>query len=141
VLHHDGRWTHEGIPLHNRRLREAFDRPVRYLPEEGKYVVQLAHFRGEIVLEEAAFFVRDIDVEKGEIALSDRSREVLDVDSLVASPIDGALLCRVKRDLHPEGLRARFQHAAQAELLHAVEETAAGHILRIGGARVPLPEL
>lgn len=139
VLHHDGRWTHEGIPLHNRRLRETFDRSVRYLPEEGKYVVQLAHFRGEIVLEEAGFFVRDVDVDKGEIALSDRSREVLDVDSLVASPIDGALLCRVKRDLHPDGLIARFQHAPQAELLHAVEDTPAGYFLQIGGLRFSLP--
>jgi len=47
----------------------------------------------------------------------------------------------VKRDLHPDGLCARFQHAAQAELLHAAIETAAGPVLRIGGARVLLPDL
>ena len=33
VLHHDGSWTHEGVPLLNRRLRAAFDRAVRYLPD------------------------------------------------------------------------------------------------------------
>ena len=33
VRHHDGRWTHEGIPIQNDRLRSAFDRSVRYLPE------------------------------------------------------------------------------------------------------------
>ena len=40
-LHHDGRWTHEGQPIRNRRLREHFDRSVRWLPEERKYVVTL----------------------------------------------------------------------------------------------------
>jgi len=35
VLHHDGSWTHEGQPIEHRRLREAFDRGVRYLPGEG----------------------------------------------------------------------------------------------------------
>ena len=88
VLHHDGRWAHEGLPLKNRKLREAFDRSVRYLAEEGKYVVQLAHFRGQIELEEAGFFVRDFDSESGEIALSDRSREPLEVNSLGGGDYD-----------------------------------------------------
>lgn len=141
VLHHDGRWTHEGIPLRNRKLRETFDRSVRYLPDEGKYVVQLGHFRGEIEVEEAGFFVRDFDADSGEIALSDGSREPLAVRSLAVSPIDGALLCLVKRELHPQGLLARFHHAAQAELLHAVEEGPGGHVLPVRGERVPLPAI
>ena len=56
-LHHDGRWSHEGQPILNRRLREHFDKSVRYLPDEGKFVVTLRAFRGEIEVEEAAFFV------------------------------------------------------------------------------------
>ena len=139
VLHHDGRWTHERVPLKNRKLRETFDRSVRYLPDEEKYVVQLGHFRGEIELEEAGFFVRDFDGEKGEIALSDRSGEPLEVATLRVSPIDGAFLCLVKRDLQAGGLLARFHHAAQAELLHAVEECEAGLALRIRGELVILP--
>jgi hypothetical protein len=141
VLHHDARWTHEGTPLKNRKLREAFDRSVRYLPAEGKYVVQLAHFRGEIELEEAGFFVRDFDARSGEIALSDRSREPLEVASLCLSPIDAALLCVVKRDLHPQGLLARFYHAPQAELLHAVEDGPDGPALRVRGELQTLPDL
>nr|NIW35710.1 hypothetical protein [Gemmatimonadota bacterium] len=35
VLHHDGRWTHEGQPILNRKIREVFDRSVRFLPDEG----------------------------------------------------------------------------------------------------------
>jgi hypothetical protein len=140
-LHHDGRWTHEGQPILNRRLREHFDRSVRYLPDERKYVVTLRHFRGEIEVEEAAFFVRSFDAASGRIALSDRSEEALDPASLSLSPRDGALLCRVKRALAPEGLLARFMHGAHAALLQAVEERASGPALRIAGAWHTLPDL
>ena len=141
VLHHDASWRHEGQPIRNRRLREHFDRSVAYLPEEGKFVVRLGRFRGQIEVEEAAFFVRELDFERGELLLSDRTRDGLDPERLTSSPIDGALLCRVKRDLAPEGLLARFTHAAQAELFGAVEETEAGLRVRFGGRWLRLPEL
>ena len=153
MLHHDGRWTHEGVPLLNRRLREAFDRSVRYLPDEhhvdadggaavaGKYVVQLGHFRGEIEVEEAGFFVSEVDLASGGVRLSDRSWDRLEVARLEASPRDGALLCSVKRDLVPGGLRARFSHAAQAELLDAVRETRGRYVVRVAGSDEELPEL
>ncbi len=139
VLHHDGSWTHEGVPFRNARLRRAFDRAVRYLPDEAKYVVQLGRFRGEIEVEEAAFQVRSYDPESGLLGLSDGASEPLRVESLRPSPRDGALLCRVKHGLAPEGLPARFGHSAQAELLLAVEETARGPALRRAGALEPLP--
>jgi hypothetical protein len=141
VLHHDGRWTHEGIPLLNRKLRAAFDKAVRYLPEEDKYVVQLGRFRGEIELEEAGFFVRTFDAETGELALSDGTSEPLDPASLATSARDGALLCRVKRDLAEGGLLARFDHSAHAALLLAVEGEGEELTLRMAGARHPLPPL
>jgi hypothetical protein len=144
VLHHDGRWTHEGAPITNARLRRAFDRGVRFLPEEGGggvYVVQLGRFRGQIELEEAGFFVRSFDTASGRLSLSDASEEVLDVATLHASPRDGALLCRIKRDLRPEGLLARFHHAAQAELLNAVEEGPDGPGLALGTGFGRLPDL
>jgi hypothetical protein len=139
VLHHDGRFTHEGHPIANRKLRECFDRGVRFLPDEGKYVVQLAHFRGEVEIEEAGFFVRSFDEETGMLSLSDGDEERLAVASLRVSPIDGALLCTVKRALTGEGLPARFHHAAHAALLNAVAED--GEALRVGGVREPLPDL
>jgi hypothetical protein len=141
VLHHDGRWTHLRVPFLNRRLRQAFDRSVRYLPDEGRYVVQLGRFRGQIEVEEAAFFVREFDAASGRIRLSDGGEEPLDPASLRPSPRDGALLCSVKRDLEPRGLLARFDHAAQAELLLAVEEGEEGARLRLAGAWHPLPPL
>ena len=141
MLHHDGRWTHDGQPILHTRLREHFDRSVRYLAGERKFVVTLRHFRGEIVVEEAAFFVRAIELASGEIALSDGTREPLDVASLQLSLRDGALLCRVKRALAPEGLLARFTHGAQAELLAAIEPEGAGYALALGGRREPVPDL
>jgi hypothetical protein len=138
-LHHDGRWSHEGEPIRNRRLREHFDRSVRYLPDERKYVVTLRHFRGEIEVEEAAFFVRSFDAASGRIALSDGSEEPLDPASLSLSPRDGALLCRVKRALAPEGVLARFRQSAHAELLDAIEETPTGPALRLSGTLRPVP--
>jgi hypothetical protein len=141
VLHHDGGWTHEGQPITHAKLREHFDRSVVYLPDERKYVVTLRQFRGEITVEEAGFFVRSFEPETARIALSDRSEEILDPATLAPSPIDGALLCRVKRLFAPEGLLARFSHAAQAELLHAVDAAPSGMRLRVGGVWRRLPEL
>jgi hypothetical protein len=140
-LHHDGRWSHEGQPILNRRLREHFDRSVRYLPAERKYVVTLRHFRGEIEVEEAAFFVRSFDAASGRLALSDGSEETLEPGTLALSPRDGALLCRIKRALAPEGLLARFHHSAHAELMQAVEEQGGGLALRIAGELRRLPDL
>jgi hypothetical protein len=112
---------------------------VRFLPAEGVYVVQLGRFRGQIEVEEAGFFVREVDLARGTLRLSDGSVEALDVASLRPSRLDGAWLCTVKRALHPEGLPARFTHASQAELLGAVEEDGSGPRLRIAGRLRALP--
>ena len=142
VLHHDGRFTHEGVPILHPRLRAAFDRSVRYLPDEARFVVQIGRFRGQIEVEEAAFFVRDFDAATGSLSLSDATREALDPATLRLSPRDGALLCAVKRELAPpDGLVARFGHAAQAELLAAVEGPEDAPRLRLGGRSVALPPL
>ena len=139
ILHHDGAWTHEGVPFRNIRLREKFDRSVRYLPEEKAHVVQIGRFRGLIDVEEAGFFVRGLDPEHGTIELSDGSDEKLDVASLRPSARDGALLCQVKRELAPGGLPARFSHAAQAEFMNAISED--GEFVVLGGQEIPLPKI
>jgi hypothetical protein len=146
VLHHDGSWTHEGHPILNRRLREAFDRGVRFLPGEGAggedvFVVTLGYFRGQIEVEEAAFFVRSFDPEAGKIRLSDGSVELLDVGSLRTSPRDGALLCQIKPGLGSGELLARFSQSAQAEFLGVVEDAGEGPFVRIDGAMHRLPGL
>lgn len=141
VLHHDGRFSHEGEPIRHRKLREHFDRAVEYLADEQKFIVRLGHFRGQIEVEEAGFFVRSVELASGEIALSDGSRERLDVASLALSPLDGALLCRVKRGVVAAGLLARFSTSAQAELLMAVEEQGDRTVLRFGDIEADFPDL
>ena len=85
--------------------------------------------------------MRQFDAPSGRIRLSDGSDERLEVASLRSSPRDGALLCRVKRKLAPEGLLARFTQGAHAELMQAVEEGEGGLVLRIAGSLHPIPEL
>ena len=63
VLHHDGRFSHEGEPIRHRKLREHFERSVEYLADEQKFIVRLGHFRGQIEVEEAGFFVRTVELE------------------------------------------------------------------------------
>ena len=46
--------------------------------DEGKYVVQIGRYRGEIEVEEAGFFVREFDAEAGRVRLSDGATEPLD---------------------------------------------------------------
>lgn len=143
VLHHDGSWSHEGLPFRNRRLREKFDRSVRLLPGEGPggsdaHVIQIGRFRGLIDVEEAGFFVEDVDLAAGTVRLSDQSTDSLDVASLSLSERDGALLCRVKRDLVPAGVLARFSHRAQSEFMNAIDE--AGTSVEVAGRSVALPE-
>ncbi len=138
VLHRNGRFSHEGQPFANEKLRLLFERSVVYLPEEGVYVVQIGRFRGQVEVEEAGFFVRSVDAERGTLVLSDRSEEPLDVASLRPSPYDGAWLCTVKRQLVEGGLPARFSQSAQAELLLAAEEGPDGPALRLGGRLQPL---
>jgi hypothetical protein len=142
VLHRDGRFLHEGGPVTNRRLLAAFERGVRWLPAEGKYVVMLGHFRGQVDVEEAGFFVRGVDLDAGRVALSDGSQDRFELASLRASTLDpDVLLCTVKRDLTPYGVAARFTRSAQAELLVAVEEQEGALLLRVAGATHELPDL
>ena len=107
--------------------------------EAGRFVVQLGRFRGEIEVEEAAFFVRDFDAATGDLRLSDGSSEPLDPATLAVSPRDGAALCLVKRALAPAGLLARFRHAAWAELAAALDGPDDAPRLRLAGRSVPLP--
>lgn len=139
VLHHDARFSHDGAPIGNRKLREHFDRSVEYLPGERKYIIRLKHFRGEVEVEEAGFFVRDLNLQTGEVVLSDGTRESLDLTSLSTSKLDGALICRVKRALVSEGLPARFMHGPQSELLQAVEPEGEEFVIALGGERFAFP--
>lgn len=94
--------------------------------------MQVGRFRGQIDVEDTPFWVVSYDAADGCIELTDRTREPLDPDTLAPDP-DGALRCRVKQGRFP----ARFQHAAQALLLHAVEIEDGEPRIRAGDRRLP----
>jgi hypothetical protein len=118
--------------VRNVRLQRAFRRGVRFLEAEGVWVVQIGRFRGAIEVEDTALFVDLYDAESGLVWLSDGTREPLRAETLRAGP-DGAFGCEVR------GLRARFTHAAQAELLAHVEEAGGRLCVRVGARSVALP--
>lgn len=122
VLHRDGSWTHEGRPITNPRLRRLFDRSVRYLPDEDKFVVQVGRFRGQIEVEEAAFFVRATDLERGTVQLSDGSEEPLDPATLSVSDERASDEGGSPRRAGQDGRRAAPAHAPSGQ--HAAGEGA-----------------
>ena len=126
---------HEGVQVTHPHLFAAFLRGVRWLDEEDCFVIQLGQFRGQIEVEDVPFWVTGYDADRGELALTDHSREPLAADTLVADP-DEVLRCTVKGRF-----AARFSWRAQAELLATVDADHNGPFLRIGARSVRLPGL
>lgn len=118
------------------RLHAAFLRGVHWAEEEGVFVVQLGHFRGQIEVEDTPFWAIAYDPETGEVELTDRTREPLDPVSLTLDS-DGVLRCRVKAGRFP----ARFTRSGQAHVLDALELVGDRYVLRVGQERVPLRAL
>ena len=95
----------------------------------------------QVDVEEAGFFVRSVNFERGTVALSDQTEAPLALSTLRLSPLDEAWICTVKTELVDGGLPARFMHAAQSEVLNAVEEQGDALGVRLAGAWCALPEL
>ena len=136
-------WTHEGQPLLNRKMREVFDRSVRYLPARGT--------RASTSCRSAATAARSTSRRRASSCATSTRRRAACASRTARgaarrpppaplAPRRGAAV-PVKRDLVPEGLLARFDHAAQAELLLAIDETPDGMVLRMAGRSCPLPVL
>ena len=89
-----GSWTHEGV----RDPRIAGCAPPSTAAsatcaDEGVFVVQLGRFRGQIEVEEAAFFVRGFDAASGALALSDGERASRSIPRRCASRRATARCC------------------------------------------------
>ena len=104
---------------------------MRWSEPERTFIVQLAHFRGWLDVEDTAFFVEGYDAATGEIEISDRTREPLDPATLTSDP-DDAFRCTVKGRFP-----ARFTHAAQEHLLAAVEVDGDDVFIRAGARIAP----
>ena len=135
VLRRDGSFWHEGVPVTHPRLARALRAGVRWSEPEQTFIVQLAHFRGWLDVEDTAFFVESYDAATGEIEVSDRTREPLDAASLRADP-DDAIRCTVKGRF-----AARFTRGAHEHLLAAVEVDGEDVFVRAGPNRLAAPSL
>ena len=100
---------------------------MRFAEPEGVFVVQIGRFRGQIDVEDTAFWVTAYDAETGEVDLTDGSSEPLRSETLQTDE-DGVLRCTVKGRFP-----ARFTRAGQAHLLDHVEFRASGLVLRVAG--------
>jgi len=129
------RFRHEGQIVTHQRLHRVLLRGVRFLEEEGVFVVQVGPYRGQIEVEDTAFWVVAYDPESGEIELTDGSSERLEARTLSLDP-DDVLRCRVKGRFP-----ARFTHAGQAHLLDALELREGRPWLRVGAEWICLETL
>jgi hypothetical protein len=116
-------------------LHRGFLRGVRFLDDEGGFVVQVGHFRARIDVEDVPWWVVAYDEDNGEIQLTDGSRERLDPASLSLDP-DEVLRCQVK-----VRFAARFTRSGQAHLLNALDTDTNPPRLRAAGHLYPTPGL
>jgi hypothetical protein len=135
LLRRDGSFVHEGERVTHPRIHRALLRGVRFLEEEGVFVTTLGRFRGQIDVEDTAFFAVAFDPASGDIDLSDGTSEPLDLESLRLDA-DGVLRCQVKGRWP-----ARFTQTGQAHLLDRIEVRGEAVGLRTRGRWLPLPGL
>ena len=126
---------HEGVQVTHPKLYAAFLRGVRFLEEEGVFVVQLRHFRGQIEVEDTPWWIVSYDGDTGEIELTDHSHEPLQASSLRADS-DEVMRCTVKGRFP-----ARFTHAGQAMLLNELDVDSSPMRLRAGLDWLEVPAL
>ena len=115
------------------KLHRVLLRGVRFLEEEGVFVVQVGRYRGRIDVEDTPFWVVAYDEAVGTVQLTDGTVEPIAPESLSIDP-DGVLRCWVKGRFP-----ARFTQTGQAHLLPHVEPRDDGLALRIGERWIPLP--
>ena len=136
ILRSDGTFEHEGVRVTHPKLHRAFLRGVRFLDDEGVWIVQLGRFRGQIEVEEIPFWVVAYDPATGAVQLTDGSTEPLACETLEVDSADGVLRCRVKGRFP-----ARFTRTGQAHLLDALEQREGAWILRLGAHSRVVPGL
>jgi hypothetical protein len=131
-----GRWFHDDVPVEHPNIIEAFNRGLRVQPD-GR--VQL-HFGNDwcfVVVEDCAFMAVAVDEAEGErlsVRLSDRTAELLDLESLALDD-EGVLTVKVKQGL----ARARFSRDAQFQLAGRFESNGGKLSVRVGSRTWPTP--
>lgn len=124
-----GRWWNGPDPITHPLLVRAFDAWIDRAPD-GRYCLKNDINWAYVTIEGAPIDVRACRLGPGgaELELSDGRREPLAPATLAEGP-DGALYCRVRQGRFP----ARFDAHAAMQLGEALEESAEGPALRLGG--------
>jgi hypothetical protein len=135
LLRRDGTFEHEGIRVSHPKLHDVLLRGVRFLEEEGVWIVQVGRFRGQIEVEEIPFWVVAYDPRAGAIQLTDGTEEPLRAETLTVDA-DHVLRCTVKGRFP-----ARFTQTGQAHLLDALEARGDRWVLRLGDRLATVPGL
>lgn len=123
------RWFHDGEPIENPNIIEAFNRGLS-VREDGAVVLTFGGDWALVEVEGCPFAVVAVDRGEGErlsVRLSDRTAEWLDAETL-AEDDEGALTVAVKAGR----ARARLTRDAQFQLEPWLAEDAGRVVLRVG---------
>ena len=140
-LDREGRFWHRGDLLEHARTIAALHRGL-HRAADGRWAVRIGPEWGYVDVEDAARFVRRIEVREDSVRAQLADGEWVDVDpATLASGADDALYVRT-----PDGERARLTRAAQLSLSDRVRDDGgafsidvAGRHYRIGRDRGPEP--
>jgi hypothetical protein len=129
-LDREGRFWHRGDLLEHARTVAALHRGLHRAPD-GRWAVRIGAEWAYVDVEDAARFVRRIEVRDDELLAQLADAEWVDVDpTTLASGADDALYVRT-----PDGERARLTRAAQLSLSDHVRDDGGAFSLEVGGRR------
>jgi hypothetical protein len=140
-LDREGRFWHRGDLLEHARTIAALHRGL-HRAADGRWAVRIGPEWGYVDVEDAARFVRRIEVREDSVRAQLATAEWVDVDpATLTSGADDALYVRT-----PDGERARLTRAAQLSLSDHLRDDGgafsidvAGRRYRIGPDRGPEP--
>lgn len=135
TLHADGRWSHQGNPIENPRIKALFSRSIERT-EGGTWILHIKPFTYPIEVEDTAYFIEQITHQDQGLllTLSDQSQERLATETLEYAS-QGRLYCTIKQGQ----ARARFLRQPYYELAQQVELDERGHLcLTLDGEPIDL---
>jgi hypothetical protein len=109
----EGRWFHKGLEMVRREIIQLFYQHME-MDSRGRYIIHLASQKCYVDVEDTAFVVYRVTLERREqgherflVWLSDHTQETLNLDTLYVGK-ENVLYCRAKDGRFP----ARFRRAA-----------------------------
>lgn len=130
----EGAWFHDGEPVVNAAVAEAFDRWVG-VAEDGRFILENDVNWAYVDIEGPPLFVRRVHLEDELLwlSLSDRTRAPLVADTLRVSD-DGVLYCTARDGV----MTAGFSRKAMLDVAEWLEEDGDDIVLRVGTRRLPV---